>query len=417
MKTPVDEIRRSPSSRSRLSGVPANTQNLGADLPTVRLPGNRRRWLLAGVALAAVITVVLTIRGTAGKTTLATQAPAVAMEGSRIRFSEEFATRHHVTSVPAAEAELSPTIQVMGTVRYDVRKFAAVGARSAGRVRRVLKIMGDEVKPGDILADLESVDLGKAQANAEALRAKEIAAESNLKREQQLAEAKVTAMREAESAKAEHQALRAERRAAEKAVVALGAGLDSEVGVLKLRSPIAGRVILAKASRGQTVEPSDTLFEVADLSTVWVELLVFERDLDRIRKGDAVELLPAAARGESVQGTLAQVGDIVDPNTRSAIVRVDVDNRKGWLRPGQSTSARIQSRAPAARALTIPKAAVSFIDGRPTALVQVGPGLVEPRPVELGPDDGEQVSIRQGLRIGERVITDGLFALKSEIFR
>jgi cobalt-zinc-cadmium efflux system membrane fusion protein len=305
----------------------------------------------------------------------------------------------------------------MGTVRYDVRKFAAVGARSAGRVRRVLKIMGDEVKPGDILADLESVDLGKAQANAEALRAKEIAAESNLNREQQLAEAKVTAMREAESAKAEHQALRAERRAAEKAVVALGAGLDSEVGVLKLRSPIAGRVIMAKASRGQTVEPSDTLFEVADLSTVWVELMVFERDLDRIRKGDAVEILPAAARGESVQGTLAQVGDIVDPSTRSAIVRVDVDNRKGWLRPGQSTSARIQSRAHAARVLTIPKAAVSFIDGKPTALVQVGPGLVEPRPVDLGPDDGELVVVRQGLRAGENVITEGLFALKSEIFR
>ena len=111
------------------------------------------------------------------------------------------------------------------------------------------------------------------------------------------------------------------------------------------------------------------------------------------------------------------MGDIVDPTTRSAVIRVDVDNRKGWLRPGQSTSARIQSRGPAERVLTIPKAAVSFIDGKPTALVQVGPGLVEPRPVDLGPDDGERVSVRQGLHAGESVITEGLFALKSEIFR
>ena len=417
MKTPIDETHRPPSSRSRLVGVPANTQSPSRDFPTMRLPGKTRRWLFAALGFGVIVVVVLAIRSTTEKPVQSASVAAVAMEGNRIRFSEEFAARHHVASVPAAETELSPTIQVMGTVRYDVRKFAAVGARSAGRVRRVLRIVGDEVKPGDILADLESVDLGKAQANAEALRAKEIAAESNLKREQQLAEAKVTAMREAESAKAEHQALRAERRAAEKAVVAMGAGLDSEVGVLKLRSPIAGRVIMAKASRGQTVEPSDTLFEVADLSTVWVELMVFERDLDRIRKGDAVEILPAAARGESVQGTLAQVGDFVDPTTRSAIVRVEVDNRKGWLRPGQSTSARIQSRAPTARLLTIPKAAVSFIDGKPTALVQVGPGLVEPRPVELGPDDGERVAVRQGLRAGENVITEGLFALKSEIFR
>jgi cobalt-zinc-cadmium efflux system membrane fusion protein len=174
---------------------------------------------------------------------------------------------------------------------------------------------------------------------------------------------------------------------------------------------------MAQASRGQTVEPSDTLFEVADLSTVWVELMVFERDLDRIRKGDAVEILPAAARGESLQGILAQVGDIIDPTTRSAVVRVDVDNRKGWLRPGQSTSARIQSRSPTERVLTVPKTAVSFIDGKPTAFVQIGPGLVEPRPVEVGADDGERIAIRQGLRAGENVITEGLFALKSEIFR
>ena len=250
MKTPVDDTHRSPSLRSRPSFTPANNQYVSGDLPASRSPKGRRRRLFAVLALVAIIAVPLAVRSTADKSVLALPAPAVTMEGSRIRFSEEFASRHHIASVRAAEAELSPTIQVMGTVRYDVRKFAAVGARSAGRVRRVLKIMGDEVKPGDVLADLESVDLGKAQANAEALRAKEIAAESNLAREQQLAEAKVTAIREAESAKAEHQALRAERRAAEKAVAALGAGLDSEVGILKLRSPIAGRVILVKASRG-----------------------------------------------------------------------------------------------------------------------------------------------------------------------
>jgi membrane fusion protein, heavy metal efflux system len=390
----------------------------GSNLPALRNPKrSKRRYFVVGV-MCVVAAVALVARRMADKPVVAAvPLPAVAMEGSQIRFSEEFAGRHHITSVKAADSELSPTIQVMGTVRYDVRKFAAVGARSAGRVRRVFKIMGDHVKPGDILADIESADLGKAQAAAEALRGREIAAQSNLDREQQLAEAKVTAMREAESAKAEHQALRAERRAAEKSVAALGASIDSEVGIMKLRSPIAGRVISAKASQGQTVEPSDTLFEVADLSTVWVELMVFERDLDRIREGDAVEILPAAAKGAPVQGTLAHVSDLVDPVTRSAVVRVDVDNRQGWLRPGQSTSARIQSRAPAERELTIPKAGVTFVDGKPAVLVLLAPGLVAPREVELGPDDGERVAIRQGLRAGDSVITEGLFALKSEIFR
>ena len=417
MKTSPEENQGRSVRRSSVGETTPGPVDPRRGLPAAALRRSWRRWyLVAAIVMIAMVAVGVARRATT-KPVATGAAPQVLMEGSRIRFTEEFATRHHVASAKVAESELSPTIQVMGTVRYDVRKFAAVGARAAGRVRRVLKIMGDQVKPGELLADIESTDLGKAQAAAESLRAKELAAETNLERERQLALAKVTAMREAEAAKAEHQALRAERRAAEKAVAAFGAKLESEVGVLPLRSPIAGRVVMAKASRGQTVEPSDTLFEVADLSTVWVELMVFERDLDRVRAGDEVEILPAAAKNESVHGTLAHVGDLVDPATRSAIARVEVDNRKGLLRPGQSTSARIKTRAPAALALTIPKASVSFIDGRPTVLALTAPGLVEPRPVELGADDGEKVVVRQGLRAGESVITEGLFALKSEIFR
>ena len=387
-----------------------------ADLPAPAAPKSRRVLYLAVVAGGLLVGGLIATRA-GKKTVVAAPAPPVAMDGARIRFSEEFATRHGVSSVPAVESELSPTLQVMGTVRYDVRKFAAVGARSAGRVRRVLKIMGDEVKPGELLADIESVELGKAQATAEALRAKEIAAQTNLAREEQLAAAKVTAMREVETVRAEHQALRAERRAAEKAVAALGAKLDSEVGILGLRSPIAGKVIKAEASRGQTVEPSDTLFEVADLSTVWVELMVFERDLSRVREGDEVAIHAAGARGKNLEGRIAHMGNLVDPTTRSAIARVEVDNREELLRPGQSVAALVHTRAPATRAITIPKAAISFIDGKATVLVLNGPGLVEPRAIEAGPDDGELAVVRQGLRAGESVITGGLFALKSEIFR
>jgi cobalt-zinc-cadmium efflux system membrane fusion protein len=371
--------------------------------------------LAAGVL--AVAAPILILRSTVQKPASPVHVPPVAMDGNRIRFTEEFATRHAIASAKAVESELAPTIQVMGTVRYDVRKFAAVGARSAGRVRRVLKIMGDEVKAGEILGDIESVDLGKAQAAAESLRAKELAAKTNLEREQQLAEAKVTAMREAEAAKAEYQALRAERHAAEKAVAAMGAKVDSEVGILPLRSPIAGRVIAAKASRGLTVEPSDTLFEVADLATVWVELLVFERDLGRVQVGDEVEILAAGGKGEVLRGKLAHLAYVVDPVTRSAVGRLEIDNRGGWLRPGQSTSARIHTHRSAAPALTVPKSSVTFIDGKPTVLVLTAPGLVEPRHLDLGADDGERVLVRQGLRAGESVITEGLFALKSEIFR
>jgi membrane fusion protein, heavy metal efflux system len=411
--------RENDSSRTRtaVSSLPAEEAHPSSEVRWVR-PKPRRLlyWLIGGAAVAGIAVAAFASRG-GDKVATPTRVPDVALEGAHIRFNEAFAKRHHVESVKVAESELSPMISVTGTVRYDPRKFAAVGARSTGRIRRVYRIMGDHVKPGEILADIESADLGRAQANAEALRAKEIVALSNFKREEQLAAARVTAAREAELAQADHEALRAERRAAEKTVAALGATVSSEVGILKLRSPIAGRVIMVKASQGQTIEPSDTLFEIADLSTVWVELVVFERDLQRVRAGDTVEIVASAGKGESLKGKLAHLSDLVDPVSRSAVGRVEVENGKGLLRPGQSTTARIHGHTSGERSLTVPKSSITFVDGKPTAFLVVAPGLVEPHPVELGPDDGEHVAIRQGLRAGDSVITDGLFALKAEIFR
>ncbi len=405
--------------RSRYTGSPAEHEEQPPTEET-QVPAQRRkrtRYLLIGAGLLlSVVGVAAALRGKAAPEA-GRAAPEVAFEGSHIRFSEAFANRHAIATVQVVETDVSPTVTVTGAVRSDPRKFAAVGARSAGRVRHVLKIMGDRVKAGDVLADIESADLGRAQAEAEGLRARELAAQSDLKREEQLSAARVTAAREAELAKANHEALRAQRRAAEKAVAALGAEVSGEVGVLKLRSPIAGQVISANVSRGQTIEPSDTLFEIADLSTVWVELVIFERDLDRVHKSDAVEIVPAAGRGETLESTIAQVSDVVDPLSRSALARVEVDNRKGWLRPGQSTTARIRGHASGERALTVPKAAVTFVDGKPTAFLLVSPGLVEPRAVELGADDGDRISVRRGLRAGDSVVSEGLFALKSEIFR
>lgn len=415
MKAP----RESTSSRAEtaVSSLPAEEQHQSSEVRWVSSKPRRRvYWLIGGVAAIGITVVVFASRGGEKAATQA-RVPDVTLEGSHIRFNEAFARRHHVESVKVTEGDLSPLLSLTGTVRYDPRKFAAVGARSTGRIRRVYKIMGDQVKPGEALADIESADLGRAQANAEGLRAREIVALSHLKREEQLAAARVTAAREAELAKADHEALRAERRAAEKTVAALGATVSSEVGILKLRSPIAGRVIMVKASQGQTIEPADTLFEVADLSKVWVELVVFERDLQRVRAGDTVEIVVSAGKGGVVKGTLAHLSDLVDPVSRSAIGRVEVDNSKGLLRPGQSTMARIHGHSSGERTLKVSKSSITFVDGKPTAFLLVSPGLVEPHAVELGPDDGEHVAIRQGLRAGDSVIGEGLFALKAELFR
>jgi cobalt-zinc-cadmium efflux system membrane fusion protein len=250
-----------------------------------------------------------------------------------------------------------------------------------------------------------------------AARAKEKAAEADMKRERHLAEQRVTAQRDAEFAQATYEAARAERVAAERAVEALGGTMGHDSGVLVLRSPIAGRVVASTSSLGQTVDPTQTLFEVAELSSLWVELHVFERELNGVRRGNAVEIAAPGAHDKVIRGKVDHVGEIIDVDTRTAAVRVVVANERRELRPGQSVVARISTNASTLKTLTIPRAALTRIDGKPMVFVMHDKNTVEPRAVTTGSEDAERVAIHEGLRENERVVLGGMFALKSEIFR
>ncbi|MBI5532207.1 MAG: efflux RND transporter periplasmic adaptor subunit [Deltaproteobacteria bacterium] len=335
-----------------------------------------------------------------------------------MRFSPEFARRSGMKTSPAVMGEIVPTITVTGTVRFDPKLVAAIGARINGRVRKIFKVPGDRVKAGDALAELESAELGRTQSAALTARAHAQAASANEKRERGLADARVSSERDAELAHAQAEAARAELHAAEQAVRALGGqGIGAELGVLLLRSPIDGKVVESSIYRGQSLEPSHTAFRVADLSRVWVELAVFERELSAIRPGDVVDLAPQTDRKAVEHGKVAYVGDVIDLDTRSAAVRIEVDNAQGLLRPGQSVMARVHTTAPASNVLHVPMSAVTRIDGVPTVFVLLTETRVEPRKIELGLSDGTRVQVVSGLALGELVVTEGVFAMKSELFR
>jgi cobalt-zinc-cadmium efflux system membrane fusion protein len=389
------------------------------ELVVSRSRRRRRKALVTAAAITMLVTVGWFLRPTGPAATAAGEpAPDVPVQdGDLIRFSPAFARRAQLTTAPASVHTMAPTVRAAGTVTFDARKFAAVGARVSGRTRRIFRMLGDHVKVGEPLAEVESAELGRAEAQLLAARAKEKAAEAQMVREQRLADAHIVSAREAETAVAAREAARAERVAVEQSVAVLGGDGQGEIGVFVLRSPIEGRVVAAKFARGQTVGPTDTLYEIADLGSVWVALEVFERDIGTIRLGDHVQIT-APDRGKlSVQGRVAHVGDFVDRQTRTAAVRVVVDNPKLTLRPGQSVSARIETTAPAADLVSVPLQAVTRVDGSPTVFVAVDANTIGLRRVTTGPEDRTRVAIVDGLQAGENVVVGGVFALKSELFR
>ena len=189
------------------------------------------------------------------------------------------------------------------------------------------------------------------------------------------------------------------------------------MGISELRAPVAGVVAERSIAPGQNVGDSLVAFRVGDLDQLWVLLRVFERHVEVLRAGDHVDIRSLSAPDRVIHGKVAHIGSVLDPATRTTDVRVEVDNEERWLRPGQAVEAKIHASGPAGDVLSVPSAAVTYVDGAPTVFVAETPTRFSPRPVEVGFDGGDRLAIKGGLREGEQVVSKSVLALKSELFR
>jgi cobalt-zinc-cadmium efflux system membrane fusion protein len=344
-------------------------------------------------------------------------------EGGVVKFSQRFAERVGYRTEEVSPQPIVPVLHVTGLLEFDERRLAAVGSRIAGRVSEVHVVDGAEIEPGEVLASLESAELGEAQAEIFAIRARAQAATSNVSRKKQLVSEGIASLRSAEVASQEADVADAELMAARHRVQALVGNEDglraknSRLGLLSLRAPIGGRIVGVHVFRGQAVEPSHTAFTIADPSQLWVRLAVFEGELKNLREGDEVEIESQADPSVRLSGAVAFISPTLDPSTMAAEVRVVVPNPDGKLRAGQAVNAHILTAADRRTALSVPRQALVQVDGQPTIFVETGERQVAPRPVTLGVQGMKRVEIVSGLELGERVVVDGVFAIKSELFR
>jgi cobalt-zinc-cadmium efflux system membrane fusion protein len=335
-----------------------------------------------------------------------------------VRLPAAFAARIGLKTQVAAVTDISPVIHVTGVLEFDEQLIAAVGSRISGRVKEVRVIEGTRVKPGDTLATMESAELGKAQAEIFSVKARAQYADTDEARKKKLLEEGIASQRSLELASQESLITDAELRAAKQRVQALGGSDKSKaLGVMALTSPISGDVVKVHVFRGQAVEPSYTAFTIADRSSLWVRLSVFEGEVGNVRVGDTVELSAQVSTDEVLTGKVTFISTVLDPVTRSAEVRVIVPNEKGRLRVGQAVNARIRPSAASKHALAVPRTTVVQVDGKPTVFVAVDDTGVVPRAVELGVQGADLVEITSGIAEGDKIVTEGVFALKSELFR
>ncbi|HVY28131.1 MAG TPA: efflux RND transporter periplasmic adaptor subunit [Polyangiaceae bacterium] len=382
-----------------------------------------KRALIVGVGLLIIgaASFALQRSGEAAPETMpASDVPRVL--GDQIHYSDAFARRAGIKLDPVKVDRLVPAVAAVGTVDFNAEHVAAIGTRLRGLVSRVTKFEGDSVEAGAVLARVESAELGEAQATVSMLDAERHAAELNAEREAKLAERSLTTAREVEMAAVEAKKASLLLGAAQQKVAALGGSARTKgegvLGVHDVRSPIKGTVVERNVAPGQFVEGQLVAFKVANLDHLWIELDVFERNLSRINVGDRAELKPLASNSEKLVGRVAKVASRIDSETHSAKVRIEVENYDRKLRVGQAVQATIHSSGGAAQPrIVAPTSAVTFVDGKPTVFVAAGANAVRVVNVELGASDADETEILSGLKETDRIVTDGAFALKSELFR
>lgn len=306
---------------------------------------------------------------------------------------------------------LASEILTSGTVTAAPNSDAVILARASGNVVRVNRQLGDSVKAGDILAQIESMEAATMTAERNMTSARAELARKVYAREANLFEQGVTPRQDVEAAQAARAVAEAEARRA--ASVARAANLSKDGASLAVVSPIAGKVTALTVTLGGFVQPQTELFRVAGAGQPLVEASVAAADIGRIATGDRATIAPAS--GTPVEATVRSVTPTVSGSTRAALVLLTPASPDAKLVVGEGVRVRLHLKNDNG-GMVVPEDAVQNIEGRDVLFVRTEDGF-RPTPVLVGTRSGGMAQIVNGVSVGEQVATRNAFLIKADMIK
>ena len=351
----------------------------------------------------------------------AASTPAEHADGAQVRIEAGMLRDLRITTAPVESRQGGEQVTLLGELAVDERAYAEVGAPVSARVVRLLAGLGDGVREGQPLLELQSSEVGHARADYLAAVARLELAENSLKRKRELAAERIAPQREVQEAEGAVAAAKAELRAGAASLQAMGVAAPTEDGsdsigspLFHVHAPVAGTIIERTALRGQLLDPGTTAMRIADLSTLWLTVHAFERDAVRIQPGTPAQVAFSALPGQMFSGNVTLVARQVSRDSRTVDVRIELRNREGLLRPGMAASAALPIGVSGASIMTVPVAAVQRVGDSWCVFVPRDTGVFEIRRIGRGRDLGGEVEVLSGLAAGETIVVDGAFLLKSQ---
>jgi membrane fusion protein, copper/silver efflux system len=325
--------------------------------------------------------------------------------GPQVKISLEKVQKLGVRTEAAALRELTRTVRAVGTVQVDERRVFTVAPKFEGWIERLLvNTTGQQVRQGQALMEVYSPDLVTAQQEyaiawkgMEAVREGSPEVQSGMR---QMVMSTLQRLRNWDISEQELQRLQKE---------------GTPRRTLTLHSPASGVVLEKPALKGMRFMPGEVLYQISDLSSLWLLADIFEQDLGLIQQGQSARITVNAYPGKVFPGKVAFVYPTVTPETRTAKVRIELSNSGGLLKPSMYASVELLARqSRGKKALAVPDSAVLDSGTRQIVLVQRGEGMYEPRPVKLGTYADGYVEVIEGIQAGENVVISANFLIDSE---
>ena len=324
----------------------------------------------------------------------------------------------HVQVIEIQPSTWTRSLRLTGAVAYNSDHTTPVITQVSGPVSRVLAVPGEKVKRGQPLLYVASPDYSQMRANYLKSRDAYSLAQKNYARAKDLYEHHAIATRDLEQAESAQIEAQADLAASQSALQILGfkdpeqLAKDPPSSELPVLAPISGEIVERLVSSGQLLQAGQTqCFTISDMSSVWVLVNVYQKDLPYVHAGDPVSI-QTDAYPEVFHGHISYIAASLDPNTRTLQARIVTNNPGEKLKKDMYVTATVKAGA-IKNSLVVPDAAVlRDSENEPFVYAEVGPGQFGKRPVSIGESQGGKTQILSGLQAGDHVIGDGSLFLQ-----
>ncbi len=332
---------------------------------------------------------------------------------ARVKLTEKQLTINSIEVLTAAPAEIKRKLQLQGEIKLNGDKSVHIVPRVDGIVESVTANAGDKVRKGQALASISSQSIADMRSDLLTAHKKVELARSTFNREKKLWEQKVSAKQDYLQAQHNLQEESINVSRIKQKLAAVGAGSNGKGQArYDIRSPIDGVITFKEISQGEVIDKTDTIFEVADLSSVWAEMVIYAKDINTVKVDQKVTIKAIAFEAEAI-GTISYVSALVGEKSRTAMARVVLDNtNKTWL-PGLPVNIELVSDVVQAP-LAVSVEGLQKIKDWTVVFGRYG-DYFEARPLKLGRRDDVYVEVLEGLTLGEKYAAGNSFIIKADI--